>query len=122
MVGWLETFSVADLFGRCFGGKTKAPGKDGDAPVPILEAEENPKQRLSIEDQKIGLLSGRKPINQDPGSEQPTKRRSVMSTGIWLNVQHPKNVRIYRSAPAGEVPLSKLPTAKDPSTTHDSHC
>jgi hypothetical protein len=49
MVGWLETFSVADLFGRCFGGKTKAPGKDGDAPVPILEAEENPKQRLSIE-------------------------------------------------------------------------
>ncbi|ELR15277.1 Hypothetical protein ACA1_220160 [Acanthamoeba castellanii str. Neff] len=142
MVGWLETFSVADLFGRCFGGKTKAPGKDGDAPVPILEAEENPKQRLSIEDQKIGLLSGRKPINQDPGSEQPKKRRSVrsyamyiiwlctgglivnvlhcivfamcwmsvvlipaakvMSTGIWLNVQHPKNVRIYRSAPAGE--------------------
>jgi hypothetical protein len=46
----------------------------------------------------------------------------VMSTGIWLNVQHPKNVRIYRSAPAGEVPLSKLPTAKGPSTTHDSHC
>jgi hypothetical protein len=27
----------------------------------------------------------------------------VMSTGIWLNVQHPKNIRIYRSAPAGEV-------------------
>jgi hypothetical protein len=49
MVGWLETFSVADLFDRCFGGKTVAPGKDGDAPVPILEAEENPKQRLSIE-------------------------------------------------------------------------
>ncbi len=46
----------------------------------------------------------------------------VMSTGIWLNVQHPKNVRIYRSAPAGEVPLSlSLSFHSTPPTTKPPH-
>jgi hypothetical protein len=36
------------------------------------------------QDQKIGLLSGRKPINQDPDSEQPKKRRSVRSYAMYI--------------------------------------
>jgi hypothetical protein len=39
---------------------------------------------LMWQDQKIGLLSGRKPINQDPGSEQPKKRRSVRSYAMYI--------------------------------------
>ncbi len=37
-----------------------------------------------LQDQKIGLLSGRKPINQDPDSEQPKKRRSVRSYAMYI--------------------------------------